>query len=128
MSASACAQSMPGLCYIVPAFIIIAVFFQVNLGWSSSSTSVLWNFFIHLFQRETFGDKWHRFLWAKCPFCHPNIGVNVLTPASDLMLTSSFLHPPSDSQQNGRCSLQCHTGCSLQCHTGIYVNKMDNAV
>ena len=49
------------------------------------------------------------FLWAGCPSCYPTISIKALKGTKALAvnsgLASSFLHPPPDSWQNGRCFL-----------------------
>jgi len=76
---------------------------------TSTTTSVLTDIFrwtwIHLgfllpVLRRTFENKYHRFSWVQCPFCHPMNRLQSTegnrTDPPTTGVASSFLHPPLD--------------------------------
>jgi len=83
-------------------------------------------FFLHLFQKKTSGDKWHSFLQARCPSCHPTNSVKALeetqnnAPSSGL--ASSFLHPIHNGRGIAALQSLWHSG-----HKKTTVQRKDDA-
>jgi len=72
------------------------------------------SFFFQAFWKRTFGDKWHRFLRAGCPSCHPTNSVILKETQStdpNSGLASFFLHPWQDSWWRRSCFLLLAVWC-----------------
>jgi len=80
----------------------------IQLTWFSQ----FFRFFLHWFQTQTFRDRWHRFLRARCSFCHSINSVKALRKLRAVTQTkkiirchqSSFFHSPQDSWKIGCCA------------------------
>jgi len=59
----------------MPCLSIFTAVFWVSIGQLSRLPS---DFLFHQFPKRTPGDKWHRFVWARRPTCHPTNSVKVL--------------------------------------------------
>jgi len=83
--------------------------FQGDAGFAVTS----WIFFLHLFQKRNFLDKWHGFSTVQdaLPITKPTVSkhriqLKALTSTrQNHRLASSFLHTPLDSQEKGHCFL-----------------------